>query len=616
MMRTRFYLVLLLLLGSITPAFAELKGVRVAPAQPSRCDPVAITALGVLPDECHQIVRATIEGPLQVCVGDLCPEQFFVNITVRQPNPAATCLAVNVPYTRLFRVGTLPPGDYVIGARERVIPYYLPDSTDSIVSETFASLAFTVRAESTCVGTGCYVVSFHDPDRGSRLGCDEITPPGGTACLPLSLGNSVNVGGLQTTASSFRWDVPTAPFLHVVSVEAVRRASGFQVSWSNDGPKTKILLYSTSGAVIPPGDGPVLRICYAVAPGTPPDRYMVTDVETIVADAAGNAINPCPTPAIFAPGVICVVTPGCDVNGDGISDILDIIRLVRCALASSNDACPDSVASRADCNGDGTIDIRDVICCVRKIVGADLGTTRASGSGQGSGSTSGSDLGNQIGFEGPVRWIDAATGVVPVRIDAAADWGGTQFSISANGVRLRGLKLTGGNPGVNLEWGIGEDGVARGILFGATTGAHSAWSGRLEVTLDRPSGGAGTLWLRDVRAGSTDGAPSLIANSNSSVPVDAAPVAAPVLLRARPNPFTARTEIAFVLPADARAELNVYDVHGRLVRSLVQGPMSAGTNRISWDGADGRGKAARSGIYFAKLRVGDVSRTERIMLLR
>src|SRR6185503_6216099 len=175
MMRIRFStsLLLLLLLGSITPAFAELKEVRVVPAQPSRCDPVAITALGVLPDECHQIVRATIEGPLQVCVGDLCPEQFYVNITVRQPNPAATCLAVNVPYTRSFRVGTLPPGDYVIGARERVIPYYSPDSTDSIVSETFASLAFTVRADSTCVGTGCYHVSFHDPAPGEpRLGCD------------------------------------------------------------------------------------------------------------------------------------------------------------------------------------------------------------------------------------------------------------------------------------------------------------------------------------------------------------------------------------------------------------------------------------------------------------
>src|SRR6185295_1713690 len=391
-----------------------------------------------------------------------------------------------------------------------------------------------------------------------------------------------------------------------------------QVSWSNDGPKTKILLYSTSGAVIPPGDGPVLRICYAVAPGTPPDRYLVTDEGTIVADRSGTAIPPCPSPAIFAPGSICVVTPGCDVNGDGISDILDIIRQVRCALASAQDACPDSIAARADCNGDGTVDIRDVICCVRKIVGADLRTTRASGSGQGSGSISGSDLGNRIGFEGPVRWIDAATGVASVRIDAAADWGGTQFSIGSSepSVRLRGLKLTGGDPGVNLEWGIGADGVARGILFAGTAGSRPAWSGRLEVTFDRPSGGASTLWLWDVNAGSAAGAPSSIATSNPTVTVDASPVAAPVLLRARPNPFTARTEIAFVLPAEARAELNVYDVHGRLVRSLVQGPVPAGTNRISWDGTDGRGKAARSGIYFAKLRVGEMSRTERIMLLR
>jgi len=89
-----------------------------------------------------------------------------------------------------------------------------------------------------------------------------------------------------------------------------------------------------------------------------------------------------------------------------------------------------------------------------------------------------------------------------------------------------------------------------------------------------------------------------------------------VLLRARPNPFGAQTEIAFVLPADARAELKVFDVHGRLVRSLVQGPQQAGTHRISWDGMDGRGKAARSGVFFAKLTVGTVTLTERILLLR
>jgi hypothetical protein len=93
-------------------------------------------------------------------------------------------------------------------------------------------------------------------------------------------------------------------------------------------------------------------------------------------------------------------------------------------------------------------------------------------------------------------------------------------------------------------------------------------------------------------------------------------VAAPTLFAARPNPTSSATEIAFALPADGAATLRVYDVAGRLVRTLAEGPTTAGVHHARWDGLDARGRAVRSGIYFAKLTAGTTIRSERILWLR
>jgi len=630
MMRPRLTgsLLLLLLLGPIqaVSAPADVKSVTVTPAAPTTCDSVAITVTGEIPP-CYEVVRVLVQRPRIVeCMTPIggtplpCPSRLNVTVVIREPNPAATCMVGPQAYTRTAEVGNLRAGEWVVMAGEVVIPFAsdVPDTTFTGLPGAWANI--TVSPDSTCPGPGCYIVSFHDPllDRPAGNFCDATTTPGGRACVPLSLTNTGNVAGLQTTVETFRFNgAPTVPFLHVVAVEPVRRASGFQVGWTEDGSRTKILLYSNSGAVIPPGDGPVLRICYGVAPETIPDRYFVTDHETIVADPSGASIPPCQTPAVFAPGVLCVIAPGCDLNRDGVSDVLDIIKLVRCALASPGDACPDTIAARADCNGDGSVDIRDVVCCVRKIVGLNVGTGPGSGSDRAAATVAGEA--NQIAWDGPVRWLDAATGVARIKVDAIADWGGTQLSIDPSGtpVRVLAMRLLGAGPGVQLEWGVAARGIARAILFRTTSGPQSAWTGHVEVTLDRMSGPAsGSLQLLNVRTGTAAGEPAAVAAYDPSLPVEGVPIAAPVLLRARPNPFVAQTEIAFVLPADARAELKVFDVHGRLVRSLVQGSQQAGTHRISWDGVDGRGKAARSGVYFAKLTVGTVTLTERILLLR
>ncbi len=72
---------------------------------------------------------------------------------------------------------------------------------------------------------------------------------------------------------------------------------------------------------------------------------------------------------------------------------------------------------------------------------------------------------------------------------------------------------------------------------------------------------------------------------------------------ARPNPFNPSTEITLdvpALPADSRVAIRIYDVSGRLARSLLEAPLAAGRHRFVWDGRDGEGQALPSGVYFLR----------------
>jgi hypothetical protein len=68
-----------------------------------------------------------------------------------------------------------------------------------------------------------------------------------------------------------------------------------------------------------------------------------------------------------------------------------------------------------------------------------------------------------------------------------------------------------------------------------------------------------------------------------------------------PNPFGAATRIRFALPAAGRAALRVFDVHGRLVRTLADGPFAAGRHDLEWNGRDDAGHPAPAGVFFVRL---------------
>jgi len=72
------------------------------------------------------------------------------------------------------------------------------------------------------------------------------------------------------------------------------------------------------------------------------------------------------------------------------------------------------------------------------------------------------------------------------------------------------------------------------------------------------------------------------------------------LYPARPNPFTSRTALHFDLPVGGRVRLEIFDVAGRRVRTLVDGTLGPGFHVSEWDGR-GDGGGLRAGVYFARL---------------
>jgi hypothetical protein len=97
---------------------------------------------------------------------------------------------------------------------------------------------------------------------------------------------------------------------------------------------------------------------------------------------------------------------------------------------------------------------------------------------------------------------------------------------------------------------------------------------------------------------------------------DRPPLLRTFLRPARPNPCHERTEIAFAVPRSTDVRIAVYDVTGRLVRSLVDGIVDVGIHKVYWDGRDGGNRRAGSGIYYVKMQTGDFEKARKIVLIQ
>ena len=107
-----------------------------------------------------------------------------------------------------------------------------------------------------------------------------------------------------------------------------------------------------------------------------------------------------------------------------------------------------------------------------------------------------------------------------------------------------------------------------------------------------------------------------MATVDSTVGVGPAPAPDFTRVLTSPNPFQRVTTVQFSLPVASDVQVDVYDILGRLVRTLQSGRMLAGEHRVEWDGLGSDGAPRSSGVYFVRVKVGAKLLTTKVIQMR
>jgi hypothetical protein len=173
--------------------------------------------------------------------------------------------------------------------------------------------------------------------------------------------------------------------------------------------------------------------------------------------------------------------------------------------------------------------------------------------------------------------------------------------------RLEGLARSSGSPvaGVNV-FASTDDGAIAGYGLSDDRGSFALDGiplGRINLSGDL-EGFQTAQSTVDVPAGSLSipGADlTLTTATATSVPIQVGAPGTYALYQNYPNPFNPSTTIAYALPVASTVSLRVYNVLGQEVATLLNGSLAAGRHESVWNGKDGAGLAAASGIYFYRL---------------
>ena len=94
------------------------------------------------------------------------------------------------------------------------------------------------------------------------------------------------------------------------------------------------------------------------------------------------------------------------------------------------------------------------------------------------------------------------------------------------------------------------------------------------------------------------------------------PVVATALHNNYPNPFNPETTISYSVKETGPVTIDVYNVKGQLVKTLVKGIQEPGNHTIVWNGTDNNGRAVSSGVYYYKMNAGKYSSTKKMIMMK
>ena len=89
-----------------------------------------------------------------------------------------------------------------------------------------------------------------------------------------------------------------------------------------------------------------------------------------------------------------------------------------------------------------------------------------------------------------------------------------------------------------------------------------------------------------------------------------------ILYPAFPNPFNPVTTLRYYLPEDAMVNTNIYDMMGRLVRTMVNSQQNAGYRSIRWNATNDAGEPMSAGLYLYMIKADEFRETRKMILLK
>jgi len=438
-----------------------------------------------------------------------------------------------------------------------------------------------------------------------------------TLCFPVYLSNHQGLAaGDIPLAYSWPWDADSVSFA-CTRLETMELLQGHVYPDSNKIHLGFIADFSGSGNLLPPVDEttidePIARIFFTIPPEHADfcDDYYLNGVDTTCIQLTGDLIFPILVDAFEAQIVPEVVKdsilishyrPG-DCNGDWTINITDVVVIVGHIFGGSTPACLDAL----DANCDGTINIADAVRLIEYVFGG--------------GSLPGYECSCQ--YEPPYAKLAPPHAMISsvviesdgdptiqLSLDVSSEIQGVQFmfeidpatTVTTIESNADGLELFEGVSQSELRVGLldleGEHLIPSGSSRLLEIAYHGTPPRMIDAILVTPEGVECNVEFSAAR-------------TTANLPTEFS------LAQNTPNPFNPSTEIQFSLPRPAEVTLNVYNIKGQVVTTLVSDLVAAGVHTVVWDGTSSRGDNVASGVYFYQLKAGSFSQTRKMLLLK
>jgi hypothetical protein len=219
----------------------------------------------------------------------------------------------------------------------------------------------------------------------------------------------------------------------------------------------------------------------------------------------------------------------------------------------------------------------------------------------------------------------ALTGIVPNGQDLVATLAGGDPAPAFDAVLPDTIAFAAHDVALEL---LGEQGVRHGARVHLTRAGGPTFSATRVLWLDSDRVSAhfdltgALVGEYDVVLENPDGQTALVAagaylaNGATATPPTVPLPPGFLLAQNAPNPFNPITAIRFETPAASRVRIDVVDVRGRLVRTLVDEALPAGYHATRWDGTDDAGGPVASGLYLYRMTAGAFTQQKKLLLLK